>query len=563
VPGIESLQVHTTSAADPDRTPRPIAGAPAERSLRILFVVQEGELQRFALLIPALAERGHTIHVAFASGHDWDGLSRAPKPPPPKSVVLVEELCARFPQITHGLAPQRSDSDGWRRVAWLVRALADLAHNAHPRYAGSHPRLRTKKRILKQMRRRSEFEPLGRRLVLRLARRVSSKTDAELSHSVLRLATRLEEAIPTSSDVDAYIRRQAPDIVVATGTFRHVSSEVEYLKSARRLGIPSGVFVASWDNLVNKGSMKFTPERVFVWNEIQVRDAVELHGLPRDRVRATGAHDFDDWFERRPSLSREQYLARLGLDPARPYLVYLCSSSMVVGPHGEADFVKRWIGAVRSSSDDRLRTINVVVRPHPSSNGDWDAVDLGFDNAVVWPRHGIRPVTEAARAEFFDTLSHSAAVVGLNTTAMIEAAILGKSVMSVLTTEFNQGSTLHFHYLLAENGGFLHVAKSLEEHVEQLRQVLDEDAVGAERRRRFVQSFVRPAGLDRPAAPIAAAAIEELAGVRVEARDRLGTRALRLLLALEAALTVAYRSYRLRRRGRRRSLKLEPRETPG
>jgi hypothetical protein len=375
---------------------------------------------------------------------------------------------------------------------------------------------------------------------------------------------RLEEAIPTSSDVDAYLRSLAPDVVVATGTFRHVSNEVEYVKSARRLGIPSGVFVASWDNLVNKGAMKFTPERVFVWNEIQARDAVELHGIPRERIRATGAHDFDAWFERRPSRSPEEYLAHLGLDPARPYLAYLCSSSTVAGP-GEAEFVKRWIAAVRASEDERLRTINVVVRPHPSSNDEWDAIDLGLDNAVVWPRHGIRPVSEAARNEFFDTLSHSAAVVGLNTTAMIEAAILGKSVLTVLTTEFNQESTLHFHYLLAENGGFLHVAASLEEHVEQLRQVLDDDAVGAERRQRFVESFVRPAGLDRPAAPIAADAIEELADVPVEARERVGTRALRALLAVEAALTVAYRSYRRRESGRgdRDRLELEPRETPG
>ena len=43
---------------------------------------------------------------------------------------------------------------------------------------------------------------------------------------------------------------------------------------------------------------------------------------------------------------------------------------------------------------------------------------------------------------------------------MIEAAIVGRTVHSVLAEEFKdtQGGTLHFRYLLAENGGFLRVA---------------------------------------------------------------------------------------------------------
>ena len=80
---------------------------------------------------------------------------------------------------------------------------------------------------------------------------------------------------PRSTDI---VRELAPDVVVVTGTFRHVSSEVELLKSARALGDPGGDLRASWDNLTNKGSLKLVPERVFVWNEVQAREAVELHG---------------------------------------------------------------------------------------------------------------------------------------------------------------------------------------------------------------------------------------------------------------------------------------------
>ena len=129
--------------------------------------------------------------------------------------------------------------------------------------------------------------------------------------------------------------------------------------------------------------------------------------------------------------------------------------------------------------------------------------------------------------------------------------MVGKSVLTVLAPEFAQETTLHFHYLLEENGGFLHVASSLEEHAAQLARVLDEDAADEGRRRRFVESFVRPHGLDRPATPIFADAVEELATLRVERERDLVAAALRPLLAAEAALAWLA----IRTQGRRRALR--------
>ena len=204
----------------------------------------------------------------------------------------------------------------------------------------------------------------------------------------------------------------------------------------------------------------------------------------------------------------------------------------------EAQFVLDWIGTLRSAADDRVRGIGILVRPHPNKPQEWRSFDLSrFENVSVWPALGSHPVGEERRAEFFDTLAHSAAVVGINTTAMIEAAVVGRGVMTVLEPEFAQETTLHFHYLLAENGGFLNVAGSLAEHVEQVARVLAEDHADAERRRRFVEAFVRPHGLDRPATPILADEIEELAALPVEAPAR--HLLLRAVLTVEAALSSA------------------------
>jgi hypothetical protein len=502
--------------------------------LRVLFFSGGPRyyLRQYSSLGAELAARGHEVHIAF---------QRA-KGKLPEDAAGALDLAG----LTYGFAPERGPRDGWRSVAWIVRALADLARYAHPRYERA-PELRGRMaaKIVRHVTRSGEFDPVTRSLALAVVRRLTGKTDAAFSERVIRAARSVEDAIPTSAAVDRFIRERAPDVVLATPVVNRASPQVELLKSARRLGIPAAICVASWDNLTNKGLLKWVPERVFVWNEIQRREAVELHGMPEERVVATGAQLFDQWFERRPSTSREEFMAEVGLDAARPYVLYTCSNPAMTDTP-ESSFVLAWLDALRG--DERLRPLGVLVRPHPNDEGEWAKVDLGrYENVAVWPRGGVHTVTDEARTGFFDSLAHSAAVVGINTTAMIEAAIVGKSVLTVIASGFAQENTLHFEYLLEEHGGFLHVAATLDEHAGQLARVLDEDAAGAERRRRFVESFVRPHGLDKPATPILADAIEELATLPVQTvqPDRL---LLRAPLAVEAALCTLAMSRRERRK---------------
>ena len=55
------------------------------------------------------------------------------------------------------------------------------------------------------------------------------------------------------------------------------------------------------------------------------------------------------------------------------------------------------------------------------------------------------------------------------------------------------------------------MAGSIDEHLDQLRAVLDDPAAAAAGAEAFLLTFVRPHGLDRPATPIVADAIEAAA----------------------------------------------------
>jgi hypothetical protein len=462
-------------------------------SKRFLLVLNHaGYFGVFRDLVGELARRGHSVHVGYLAGR-------------PEDFEALERATAGTP-VTHGRAPRRGTLDGWSSVAFLARAMGDLGRYSDPHFSDSGAlRDRMASKVESHLSRAAGFDPVTRRLALRRARSLHEHTDPALAERSVSRGARLETGVPPSSRITEFLRDIDPDVLLVSPLIDLASPLVDYLKAARSLGLRTGVCVASWDNLTSKGLLRFVPERVFVWNEAQREEAITLHGIPPERVVATGAARFDSWFAQQPSTEREDFLTRVGLDPTKRFLLYLCSS-VFVAPD-ERTFFDRWLDALHL----RFGDIGVIVRPHPKRAGPWADVELS-GNAVVWPRR-TGELDPESRAGFYDSIFHSAGVVGANTSAMIEAAIAGMAVYKVLAPEFNQGQTIHFHYLLADHGGFLHVANTLDEHFEQLTAGLANEEAESDRARSFVASFVRPGGIDRSATTIYADAVEELAGL--------------------------------------------------
>jgi len=89
-----------------------------------------------------------------------------------------------------------------------------------------------------------------------------------------------------------------------------VKQKKNVVAGAKSLGIPVGMLLYSWDNLSTKGCLHQPPDRMFVWNELQRREALSLHGFPEDRVVIAGAPRFDAFFELRPETRREEFYRR-------------------------------------------------------------------------------------------------------------------------------------------------------------------------------------------------------------------------------------------------------------
>jgi hypothetical protein len=455
--------------------------------MKILFSATHfGFLRNFQSTIRLLAERGHHLHLLAERTDAIDGRK------------MADLLAADHPTISFELLPS-SRHRLWYSLATGVRAALDYWRYLDPRWDLSE----------KLRGRAADQAPAFAVAVARMPI-VGSGPGLAVLRRLFRAA---ERVLPPPDEVAEVFRRVKPDVLMLTPLLYFRSHQVDHVRCARQLGIKTVLGVGSWDHLTTKGLIHEVPDRVLVWNEAQKGEAIALHGVPAERVLVTGSQAYDHWFAATPSLDREGFCRQVGLDPGRPILLYLCSSPFIAPD--EVGFVRRWLTSIRQSGDPRLRSAGVLVRPHPQNARQWEGVDLAaeFPDSAFWPKTGVNPIGGQARADYFDSMYHAEAVVGVNTSAMIESGIVGRPVYTIDAQEFasTQEGTLHFQHLKNVEGGLLHLAADLDEHVSQLAMLLTGQGTERQRARGFIQGFIRPHGLDVAATPRVVEEIERFA----------------------------------------------------
>ena len=457
--------------------------------MKLLFIARHHTYFRnFDDAIRELAARGHRVHLAVEMEDRLGG------------VRAVERLVVACRGVTMGIVPERR-VDTWSGVARRLRLGLDYLRYLDPFYdTATLRRVRARDRTPRALIWLADPPIVGGPRWRAMA--------ARALHA-------LDRSVPPPPSIVEYLRRERPDALIVTPLVDLGSQQIDYVRAARTLGIPTALAVWSWDHLTSKAYLREPPERVLVWNDTQRREAIGTHRVPAERVVVTGAQCFDRWFNRSPSRTRAEFCRQLGLPAERPIVLWV-GTGLIKGSPPEPPFVKEWIGWVRASADARVAGASVLIRPHPSKTGGWRDIDWSGDGPVaIW---GGNPVDEESRADYFDSLFHSAAVVGLNTSAFIEAGIVGREVLTILAPPFhdNQDGTAHFRYLREIGGGLLRVARDREGHLAQLASALRKPAAEEHPHRVFIEAFVRPRGIDHAATPDFVAAVEALPACPVD-----------------------------------------------
>jgi hypothetical protein len=469
---------------------------PAARRPKVLFALAHiGFYRNFERTILDLTARGAEVVVAVSKKH--------------KAIKLEDYQSINHPHIR--FAKTSYDEGFATRLAAGLRVYRDAIFYTRPEF---HSAAGLVDRFISHQKGYISQKSFNRILA----------TFQRAPNWLRRLADRLvggvDRVLPPHPKAERLLAERAPDVVVVSPLVHFHSKEVEVLKAARRRGITSILAVASWDNLTNKGIMKAAPELVAVWNEPMAEEAVRLHGINRSSILVTGAPVFDWWFDKGARLSRLDFLSLVTIPDDhrhRRVIVYLCSSVSIVNG-SEVALFNDWLAAIRGSSDPNVSEAVVIVRPHPMAVAQWaDAIerqDAGQRaDYTLFPRVLSHPTSDEQKSSFLNTLLHADAIVGLNTSAMIEATILGRPVLTFRghAAEKTQSANLHFRHL-AESG-CVRVAKDRAEHVAQLVEVLADPSAAARSCEEFVRRFIRPRGVELEASKLLSDIIARRAGL--------------------------------------------------
>jgi hypothetical protein len=362
--------------------------------MKILILLKN--ISYFAVLdtvVPRLVSDGHTILILSDEERSQG-----------KSSWALQTALAGNERISTGFSLRRED--GWRRFLFGCRELKA--------YASYLNRPDQSEYYLKR------WEKYINSTVQRAVRRWGWARQVVASRFANRFFHAVETIVPPDRSITNWLKEYCPDVVVATPMNLRFSEEVEYVKAARKLGIPSVVPVYSWDNLTTKGLFQVIPDVVLAWNQAQLDEATQIHNIPPYRVVITGAQRFDEWFNAdNYTLERKDFCTQVGLDAQKPYVLYLGSSVNIA--QDETWLVKELAQALKRCTDPILASLQMLVRPHPANVQHYDGLDV--PGVSVWPKGKRVTDTDEAMQGFHYSLKYCAATVGINTTGMIDAII--------------------------------------------------------------------------------------------------------------------------------------------
>jgi hypothetical protein len=305
------------------------------------------------------------------------------------------------------------------------------------------------------------------------------------TRAALRVWRWVEAASPASAAVIAALHRIDPDVMlISPGVWPTEPVEADYVHAARTLGIPTIGCADRWDDLTGYGTMHALPDLYLAWNEAMAQEAVEIHDMPANTIRITGVPQLDTFFSLRPRATRADVCARMGR-PDAPYVVFLGSPRTIWDD--DSFVVKALADALARELGERAPSL--VVLPHASD-------------------------PPASPQEYVDQLAHATCVFGLNAPAFLDAVIVDRPCLTVVSDIYwpAQGRTGHFRHLL--KGRFLEICRNMGDVASCVRRVMDGADARAADRRAFTRWFLRPCGVDVSASDVVASVIEMAARPR-------------------------------------------------
>lgn len=290
-----------------------------------------------------------------------------------------------------------------------------------------------------------------------------------------------------------------PDLVFNCSHIHGEAGELP-MKLARRMGIPTAGFIFSWDNLTSRSRI-FVPYHYYlVWHDFMKRQLRTIYPeIPEERVFVTGTPQFDFHFKPEYLLSREELCGRLGLDPARPFVLYTTG----VDQHfpEEHRTVQLVIDLLQRSTlcpkpQLVVRTYVKGTSPEMKALAAHPPPGVVFPK-VMWEEKWFTPMYEDLEI-YTSLVRHCALSVNAASTVTLEAFLFHKPVINLgwdppgssIPWYFRYDRHIEFDHFkpVAQSGG-AYVARSEKDMESMLRRALEEPLATQAAQDRFMREM--------------------------------------------------------------------------
>jgi len=298
-----------------------------------------------------------------------------------------------------------------------------------------------------------------------------------------------------------------PDMVVSTmltlpGGLFSPSVDLPVLLAAKRLGIPCGTLIQSWDNLCSKAYvLPRWLDHYWTWSQAMSTDLMRFNPrIDTKRIKVVGSPHYDYHLDETLREPREIFLRKLGLDPNRKYVVIGTGTKtmlpneplMVIGLSKKIhacipdlqillrihpkDDKSRWINIANELSDSGV----IIQNPIP-----WKPMDLG----------GFTPPQEYFH-ELINTIVHASVVINTTSSLTVDSSIIDRPIVSICydvipDDKFPKGRAYEYNFSehfkpLVDTGG-IWLALSEEDCITAIKTYIEKPDLHQQQRKKITE----------------------------------------------------------------------------
>ena len=405
------------------------------------------------------------------------------------TVVYDDELLGKIGKFADEIIPLKE-----YQAHPLPAYLRTITENAHDRWLWS--KVAQNNWELRDRRARAQGKHLQRWAVEATSRLLGNNP---CLHALTSCEQYLHWRLRQTREFDELFARLKPDLVFNGSHIHGFAGELP-LRVAKRMGVKTAGFIFSWDNLTSRSRIFVPYDYYLVWHEFMKRQLLGIYPKIREnQVFVTGTPQFDFHFKPEFLLTREELCRRIGIDPARPFVLYTTGVDRhFPEEHRHVRSVIRLLKDLDLHPKPQLvvRTYVKGTSPEMKAIAQENHPDVVFP-PVAWDARWYTPAYEDL-AVYTSLVHHAALSINAASTVTLEFFLKDKPVMNL---DFDPpGSNLaacdgfkrhirfdHFRPV-AESGGSL-VARSEEDMRRLLKEGLTNPKVGSESQRRFMREM--------------------------------------------------------------------------